>query len=215
MRHTVAKVLPLVVALQLLLGMVAIPAVDHDKPQTLVMASSVKPASVIRQELIEAQKAEEQRQTIAAAEVQANELARQQRIEQAAARASRASRAVTPTTTAPSPDLGPLDVPHSFACKSKSGPSDLAIDHGHEVAASKWGEDQWQYLYELWSEESGWNPDNKNCSSGACGIPQFYPCSKLRSTSIRGQIAQGVEYIEARYGTPQNALATKHSKGGY
>src|SRR3954451_3061578 len=39
--------------------------------------------------------------------------------------------------------------------------------------------DQWQYLDALWQRESGWNHLAENASSGAYGIPQSLPGSKM------------------------------------
>ena len=35
------------------------------------------------------------------------------------------------------------------------------------------------YVDYIVSHESGWNPNSRNAGSGACGLPQAYPCSKL------------------------------------
>jgi uncharacterized protein YabE (DUF348 family) len=42
-------------------------------------------------------------------------------------------------------------------------------------------EESWGYVDYLVSRESGWNPNAVNRSSGACGLPQALPCSKLGS----------------------------------
>lgn len=63
---------------------------------------------------------------------------------------------------------------------------------------------QMQCLDYLWSHESGWNPNSVNKSSGACGIPQAHPCSKIKkqqgSNDWQAQIRWGVNYIAGRYG---------------
>lgn len=41
--------------------------------------------------------------------------------------------------------------------------------------------DDFGYVNFLVSRESGWNPNSVNKSSGACGLPQALPCSKLGS----------------------------------
>jgi resuscitation-promoting factor RpfB len=83
-----------------------------------------------------------------------------------------------------------------------------AIQLGYEMAAARgWTGDNWDALYKLWMKESGWNPNSVNRSSGACGIPQAYPCSKITDKSAAGQITWGLNYIKGRYGTPSAAWA--------
>jgi hypothetical protein len=83
-----------------------------------------------------------------------------------------------------------------------------------------WSASQCQDLGTLWQKESGWNSRAHN-SSGAHGIPQALPGSKMASagpnwqTNARTQIAWGLGYIESRYGNPSNALAHSHRTGWY
>jgi len=85
----------------------------------------------------------------------------------------------------------------------------------HDAAVSVFGEDQWPALNTLISEESGFNPSSYNYSSGACGIFQALPCSKMGGTGIDNQIQWGINYIRNRYGTPSVALAFHNSHGYY
>lgn len=68
---------------------------------------------------------------------------------------------------------------------------------------------QMSCLINLWNRESGWNPNAKNRSTGACGIPQAYPCNKIAkqqgSNDWKAQIRWGINYIKNRYGSPCNA----------
>ncbi|WP_460632614.1 aggregation-promoting factor C-terminal-like domain-containing protein [Leifsonia lichenia] len=74
-----------------------------------------------------------------------------------------------------------------------------------------WGGDQMSCLIRLWNQESGWRTDAYNTSSGAYGIPQALPASKLASagsdwmTNYRTQINWGLGYISGRYGSPCGA----------
>ncbi|QYJ02656.1 lytic transglycosylase domain-containing protein [Nocardioides panacisoli] len=67
---------------------------------------------------------------------------------------------------------------------------------------------QFGCLDSLWQKESGWNPAARNPSSGAHGIPQALPGSKMASagsdwaTNPRTQITWGLGYIQDRYGSP-------------
>lgn len=80
------------------------------------------------------------------------------------------------------------------------------------MLAAGWGQAQWPALLRLWTGESGWNPRAENASSGAYGIPQALPASKMASagsdwrTNPATQIKWGLGYIKSRYGSPQAAL---------
>jgi TP901 family phage tail tape measure protein len=79
------------------------------------------------------------------------------------------------------------------------------------MKAMGWGPSQWPALKALWNGESGWNPLAHNASSGAHGIPQSLPASKMRSegadymTNAATQIRWGEKYIRSVYGNPVNA----------
>lgn len=74
-----------------------------------------------------------------------------------------------------------------------------------------WTEEDYNKLVLLWYRESSWNPNAVN--GNACGIPQSKPCSKMAKfgrdyrTNYKVQVAWGMDYIKARYQTPQNAWA--------
>jgi hypothetical protein len=81
-------------------------------------------------------------------------------------------------------------------------------------------EKQYQCLNTLWTKESHWNYKARNKRSGAHGIPQALPASKMSvvSTDWRTnpvtQIRWGLRYITIRYETPCKALA-KHKRSNY
>lgn len=89
------------------------------------------------------------------------------------------------------------------------------------VLARGWGEDQFSCLDALWSKESGWNVTAENRSSGAYGIPQALPGSKMGSvaddwrTNATTQITWGLGYIGNRYGTPCAAWAHSQARNWY
>ena len=68
-------------------------------------------------------------------------------------------------------------------------------------------EAQWTYVDYIVSRESSWNPSARNPSSGACGLAQVYPCSKIGSSwddpvaSLKWQY----NYVSSRYGGYQGA----------
>lgn len=91
---------------------------------------------------------------------------------------------------------------------------------GQQMASDKgWTGDQWLCLEKLWSNESNWRHTVSNYQgSGAYGIPQALPASKMKSygadylTNPRTQIAWGLDYIKNRYETPCQALSFWNSK---
>jgi hypothetical protein len=80
---------------------------------------------------------------------------------------------------------------------------------------------QFRYVNRLWNRESSWNVYASNPYSGAYGIPQAVPGSKMSSagrhwrTSARTQIRWGLRYIRARYGTPRRAWEHSQATGWY
>ena len=73
------------------------------------------------------------------------------------------------------------------------------------------GDDQFGCLVSLWARESGWRVNAQNRSSGAYGIPQALPGSKMArfgddwQTNPATQIRWGLSYIQGRYGSPCGA----------
>lgn len=96
-----------------------------------------------------------------------------------------------------------------------------AVSIGKRMAAAVgWTGAQWNALYSLWQQESGWNPNAVNPSSGAYGIPQSlghgHPYALGDAAS---QIRWGLSYIAQRYGSPLAAWAHEqqfnwYAKGG-
>lgn len=91
-----------------------------------------------------------------------------------------------------------------------------------EMAASRygWGEDQFSCLVSLWNKESGWNYQAYN-PSGATGIPQALPGSKMAAsgsdwqTNASTQVAWGLGYIDAVYGSPCSAWGHSQATNWY
>lgn len=79
---------------------------------------------------------------------------------------------------------------------------------------------QFGCLYDLWERESGWRYNAEN-ASGAYGIPQALPGSKMASagpdwqTNPTTQIKWGLGYIQSTYGTPCSAWVFWEGHGWY
>jgi hypothetical protein len=99
-----------------------------------------------------------------------------------------------------------------------SGPAQTIA---RRLLASMGWSNQWPALDYLWTRESGWNYLADNPSSGAYGIPQSLPASKMAAagadwrTNPETQIRWGLGYIRATYGGPDNAWAHELSHGWY
>jgi hypothetical protein len=84
-----------------------------------------------------------------------------------------------------------------------------------------WPAGQFSCLGPLWTQESGWNVSAENPSSGAYGIPQALPGSKMASagsdwaTDAATQIRWGLTYIKSLYGSPCGAWAHEEADGWY
>jgi len=89
------------------------------------------------------------------------------------------------------------------------------------VLARGWGDDQFACLVALWNKESGWRVNAYNAGSGAYGIPQALPGSKMATagadweTNPATQISWGLGYVGGRYGTPCGAWDHSQRTGWY
>ncbi len=106
--------------------------------------------------------------------------------------------------------------------------SDIQVDPGSAKAVARslaaergWGSDQFVCLDKLWTKESNWRWNAENPSSGAYGIPQALPGSKMATagsdwrTNPTTQIRWGLDYISGRYGSPCAAWNHSMSVGWY
>jgi type II secretory pathway pseudopilin PulG len=73
-------------------------------------------------------------------------------------------------------------------------------------------QDQWGAAYTLVNRESRWRPDVVNPSSGACGLAQSLPCSKIAKAGLDWKnpvhaLQWQYKYVTERYGDYNKALA--------
>lgn len=111
-----------------------------------------------------------------------------------------AARAATaPSTASPTPAVGPASPAQAQAMAQSM------------LSSYGWGQAQWPCLNKLWTQESSWITTAQNPSSGAYGIPQSLPASKMASvgadyrTNTRTQLTWGMQYVKAAYGSPCQA----------
>lgn len=90
-----------------------------------------------------------------------------------------------------------------------------------QLASMGFGSSDGNCLIWLWNRESGWRTNAYNASSGAYGIPQALPGSKMANyaadwrTNYQTQVMWGLIYISGRYGSPCAAWAHSQSTGWY
>ena len=97
------------------------------------------------------------------------------------------------------------------------------VSLGRQLASPYgWGSGaEWTCLDELWTRESGWRMVWNTAGSGAYGIPQSLPASKMASaggdymTNPATQIRWGLGYIAGRYGTPCGAWSHETANSWY
>ena len=84
-----------------------------------------------------------------------------------------------------------------------------------------WGAGEFSGLSSLWERESGWDVLASKPSSGAYGIPQALPGSKMGAyggdwqNNAVTQIEWGLASINDSYGTPCGAWSAFQSQGWY
>ena len=113
-------------------------------------------------------------------------------------------------TSAPKAPLAGIPDPDSAQAIAYT----MVMDRGWDLA-------EYSCLVALWNRESHWNAYAENLRSGAYGIPQALPGSKMASagddwrTNPATQITWGLGYIAARYATPCGAWAHSESHNWY
>ncbi|GAB2568719.1 aggregation-promoting factor C-terminal-like domain-containing protein [Microlunatus antarcticus] len=84
-----------------------------------------------------------------------------------------------------------------------------------------YGEDQYACFSWIIERESNWDVHAQNASSGAYGLPQSLPGSKMASVAPdwrdnpATQIVWGAQYMKSRYGSPCDAKSHWESAGNY
>ena len=144
----------------------------------------------------------------AAAKAAAAKAAAQQAAQQQAAQQQATQQQAAQQTTAQQP-----------AASAPSGsPQQIAEQM---LSQFGWSSSQFSCLQPLWALESGWNIYASNPSSGAYGIPQALPGSKMASagpdwqSNAATQIRWGLTYIQGRYGSPCGAWAHEEADNWY
>ncbi|WP_434809784.1 lytic transglycosylase domain-containing protein [Microbacterium sp. bgisy189] len=174
-----------------------------------------------------AEQAEAERLAAAAAKRRAAEAAAKKKAEEEAAAAAAAEAEAAAEAAAAEEAAESSSGGSSLSAGSAASSGDNSVAGAQATARSiasseyGWGDDQFSCLVDLWNRESGWNYQAYNASSGAYGIPQALPGSKMGSagadweTSATTQIIWGLGYISSRYDTPCGAWSHSESVGWY
>lgn len=157
------------------------------------------------------------------AQREAEEKARKEAEAAAAAKAAEeaAAAAAAKKSSAPRSSGGGAPVFATGGAVGGTSPADAQATARSMLGGYGWGDDQFGCLVSLWNKESGWNYQAYNRGSGAYGIPQALPGSKMGSagadwqTNPATQIAWGLGYISGRYGSPCGAWSHSQSTGWY
>lgn len=131
--------------------------------------------------------------------------------------------AVTYPLSTPTPATADVTDTNGVGEAAPGGNQGLAL----QLASSMYGWEgsEWIALQKLWNRESEFNAHAKNPTSGAYGIPQALPYTKMPKAAWpesaggqsdpTAQIKWGLEYIKGRYGTPSKAWAHETANSWY
>jgi hypothetical protein len=175
------------------------PQVQMSKVMSALRQDQVK--ALVAQQAAARQAAHRRRETArrAAAEAAADQAAQEQ--------AQQQQQQQQPSQAAPSPAPAPAGSAQQIAMGM--------------LGSYGWSSGQFSCLVSLWNQESGWNVYATNPVSGAYGIPQALPGSKMASagadwqTSAATQIRWGLSYIKSLYGSPCGAWSHEEADGWY
>jgi hypothetical protein len=134
--------------------------------------------------------------------------------EKKAAEAKKAAESATAPASGTVPYTGPIPSSCNDYSGNRATGCALMLKAGFAI-------DQFPCLDRLWKKESGWNHHASNAGTGAYGIPQALPGSKMASvaadwkTNPATQITWGLGYIEGRYDSPCGAWSHSQNTGWY
>ena len=186
-----------------------------EQPAKANNASNSEPLDVANLERQDAERADAERAARNDAQRKANEAA-VAAAEQAKKSPTASSSARGATGAAGKPGVQAPPAPAScqvFSGNKKVGCS-MTLAAGFDLQ-------QFACLEKLWQKESSWNEKAKNKSSGAYGIPQALPASKMATaggdylTNPATQIKWGLSYIKSRYTTPCKAWSHSQANNWY
>lgn len=126
-----------------------------------------------------------------------------------------------PFPVSPPPERAAVTVPSPELRVVSKAPAGGSVAAARAHARSVLGAAQFECFDVLMARESNWNPRAYNAVSGAYGIPQAVPGSKMAAygadwrTNPVTQVRWGIAYVAARYGTACAALSHSYAVGWY
>jgi hypothetical protein len=136
----------------------------------------------------------------------------------ATAAAAQSTATQSPAATQTPPAAQPIQTAAATVPVASGSPQQIAEAM---LGSFGWSSSQFSCLDPLWAHESGWSVSAYNAGSGAFGIPQALPGSRMASagpdwqTDAATQIRWGLEYIKGSYGSPCGAWAHEEATGWY
>jgi hypothetical protein len=149
-----------------------------------------------------------------ARELEKKAIAKKAALKKAAELAAAKKKESTSSASVSKPYSGPIPSSCGDYSGNRAIGCALMLDAGFKI-------DQFPCLDKLFARESGWNQKASNSGSGAYGIPQALPGSKMAKfgsdwkTSPATQIKWGLDYIQGRYSTPCGAWSHSQATGWY
>ena len=125
---------------------------------------------------------------------------------------------------APAPAAAPAAAPAPAPAAAPVAIDDPAGAQAYaasQLGSYGWAPSQMECLHKLWTKESDWKTTATNPSSGAYGVVQSLPATKMASagadyrTNYRTQINWGLNYVQERYGSPCGALNFHYANNWY
>ncbi len=125
---------------------------------------------------------------------------------------------------APAPAAAPAAAPAPAPAAAPVAIDDPAGAQAYaasQLGSYGWAPGQMECLHKLWTKESDWKTTATNPSSGAYGVVQSLPATKMASagadyrTNYRTQINWGLNYVQERYGSPCGALNFHYANNWY
>ena len=115
----------------------------------------------------------------------------------------------------PKPKPKPAPKPETASARKSSGGGAAIPKYTGGGTKEQWmsaagiAQGDWAYVDYIVSRESGWNPNATNSSSGACGLVQALPCSKVPGNGYDpvDNLRWGNGYAVGRYGSWASAYA--------
>jgi hypothetical protein len=151
----------------------------------------------------------------------ARKLAARKRAAKAAATAQATQNTATQNTGTAQPTQPTHPTPSATASAAPAASGSPQQIAQAMLGSFGWSSSQFSCLDPLWAHESGWSVTAYNAGSGAYGIPQALPGSRMASAgpdwqnNAATQIRWGLDYIKGTYGSPCGAWDHEQATGWY